>query len=131
MFCSIAAVLVAGCGGGGADDLPDLGLVTGTIKIDGEPTEDVSVTFSPADNGRASTGRTDADGNYELYFNSSTPGAIVGKHNVFVAGYVEFDPNAPDAPMIPPEGNVPRDYGNISKEVTVEPGVNDIDLSWP
>jgi hypothetical protein len=130
--CLIASCLaVSGCGGGGAGDLPDLGRVSGTVTIDGEPTPDVSVMFSPIQGGRASSGVTDSNGNYVLHFNATTEGAVVGSHNVHISSHVDFDPNDPNAPMMPPEGNVPSDYKNIEKQAEVKAGENDIDLSYP
>lgn len=121
---------LAGCGGG-PSDLPDLGRVSGTVTIDGEPTPDVSVMFSPVDGGRASSGVTDSSGHYDLYYNANTEGALIGQHNVHISSHVDFDPNDPEAPMVPPEGNVPSDYMNIEKQATVEAGENTIDLSYP
>jgi hypothetical protein len=123
-------VAVAGCGGG-ASDLPDLGRVSGTVTIDGEPTSDVSVMFAPVDGGRSSSGVTDSSGKYVLYYNPSTEGALPGVHNVHISSHVDFDPNDPEAPMLPPEGNVPSDYKSIEKQATVKAGSNTIDLSYP
>lgn len=128
--CTTLLLTVAGCGGSDRD-LPELGQVSGTVKIDGKEMEDVVVTFAPVKSGRSSTGRTDSNGNYTLYYLADSPGAIPGKHNVFVSSYVDFDPNDPDGPMVPPAGNVPPDYANIEKQVDVKAGDNEIDLSYP
>ncbi len=129
-FGLLTLIFALGCGGG-ANDTPELGQVTGTITIDGKALPDVAVTFSPVEGGRASTGVTDSNGNYKLMYNTTEPGAIIGKHNVFVAGKVDFDVNDPNAPMTPPEGNVPRDYANIEKQADVTAGSNEINLSYP
>ncbi|WP_339612583.1 hypothetical protein [uncultured Rubinisphaera sp.] len=125
-----SVLMLLGCGGG-SDDTPELGKVSGTIKIDGKELPDVAVTFSPVAGGRASTGVTDSSGFYELYFNSTTKGAIIGKHNVFVSGSVDHDVNDPNAPMVPPAGNVPKDYSNIEKQEDVKAGSNTINLTYP
>lgn len=126
---SIALVAIIGCGGSG--DTPDIGTVTGTITIDGKAMPDVSVTFSPVKGGRASSGITDSSGHYKLTYSSTVMGAKIGNHKVFVAGYVDYDPNDPEGPMEPPEGNVPKKYSEIEKRVEVKAGSNEIDLSYP
>lgn len=130
MMAAAIVLTLVGCAGE-AKDLPDLGTVSGIVKIDEKPTEDVIVTFAPVNGGRSSTGKTDSNGYYELQFNSTSPGAIIGQHNVFISSFVEHDPNDPNAPMVPPAGNVPRDYQNIEKQVEVKAGDNEIDLSYP
>lgn len=69
-----------GCGGG-AGDQPDLGQVTGTISLDGEPLTGVIVMFSPEE-GRQSVAVTDAEGKYELQYTGESKGAKIGKHDV-------------------------------------------------
>ncbi|QDU37705.1 hypothetical protein Mal4_20210 [Maioricimonas rarisocia] len=130
ILTAVLGLILVGCGSE-AKDLPDLGSVSGVVKIDGEPTEDVIVTFAPVSGGRSSTGITDSSGYYELNFNSTTSGAIIGQHNVFISSNVEHDPNDPEAPMVPPAGNVPRDYQRIEKQAEVKAGDNEIDLSYP
>lgn len=130
LLAGLLTIGFVGCGGGAAD-LPDLGRVSGTITIDEKPMPEVSVTFSPVDGGRSSSAVTDSNGYYELNYNASTKGAVIGTHNVFIAGYVEHDVNDPNAPMVPPPGNVPPDYRKIEKQVQVIAGDNTIDLSYP
>ncbi len=72
------AILTAGCSGGG----PALGVVEGTVKINGKPAPFVIVNFNPAEGGRSSEGVTDESGHYELIFNSESMGAMVGSHTV-------------------------------------------------
>ncbi|MFG0334227.1 MAG: hypothetical protein ACF8TS_12755 [Maioricimonas sp. JB049] len=127
---AVLGLILVGCGSE-AKDLPDLGSVSGVVTIDQKPMPDVVVTFAPVEGGRSSTGITDSSGRYKLNFNSTTSGAIIGQHNVFISSYVEHDPNDPHAPMIPPAGNVPRDYQRIEKQAQVNAGDNEIDLSYP
>lgn len=76
----IFVVIVAtGCGPSG----PALGTVKGNVTLDGKALPNVAVTFEPEAGGRASTGKTDASGNYSLIF-MDKDGAIVGKHKVRV-----------------------------------------------
>ena len=85
MIRSLAAALCVvslaclGCG----DDGPKLGTVTGTVTMDGTPMANVLVTFTPAEKGRSSNGKTDASGVYTLAY-SDGPGAAVGTHKVSV-----------------------------------------------
>jgi hypothetical protein len=76
---SVACLTFMGCGSGG----PELGEVSGTVTKNGEPLPDVLVTFVPVDGGRASTGKTDENGEYSLMYGTE-PGALVGEHQVKV-----------------------------------------------
>lgn len=113
------------------EDLPDLGKVSGTVTIDGNKLPNVVVTFAPQAGGRSSSGVTDSNGFYSLGFSAEAQGAMVGNHKVFVSSKVDYDPNDPDGPMVPPAGNVPSDYANIIKEASVSAGSNTIDLAYP
>src|SRR5208282_1635072 len=73
----IALFLSAGCGGG-----PAVGKVHGTVTLDGKPLPKAVVTFIPVGGGRQSSGFTDADGRYLLWFLGDRMGARVGKHKV-------------------------------------------------
>lgn len=76
----VAAALATVCGCGPSQD-SSLGLVTGTVKLDGAPVEGVVVMFEPVD-ARLSTGATDASGQYELWYTSNVKGAAIGEHVV-------------------------------------------------
>jgi hypothetical protein len=77
------ALLLAGCGGGAADDRPALAPVTGKLMLDGQPVPNADVQFSP-EKGASSNGRAGADGTFTLTYGDGTPGAAVGKHAVTV-----------------------------------------------
>jgi hypothetical protein len=47
--------------------------------------ENADVTFQPDGAQRASIGRTDLDGRYELAYKRGQPGAIVGPHTVRIS----------------------------------------------
>lgn len=68
----------AGCGGGGAPDQPDLGALTGTIKVDGAAKQGLEVSFQP-ESGRPSMATTDANGYYEMQYTANAAGAKIGK----------------------------------------------------
>lgn len=75
------AMTITGCGGGGPDDLPEIGQVTGTITVDGSPKANVIVAFQP-EGGRPSQGITDDQGHYELVYSRDANGAKIGKNLV-------------------------------------------------
>ena len=93
MYCAIRfvpvtlllALLAAGCGGG---DRPDLGRVSGTVKLGGEPLENAEVMFVPS-GGRPSMGVTNSNGHYELEYTVDAKGAVVGTHTVTISTYRE------------------------------------------
>ena len=81
IVCLLA--LLNGCSGS-PGDTPQLGEVSGTVTLDGEPLVLATVTFRPIDGGRDSTGETDGDGNYTLVYSTSSTGAKIGQHKVLV-----------------------------------------------
>jgi hypothetical protein len=89
--CLMVAVTAFGLIGCGGDDFkPPLGLVSGSVTINGVPAPDLKVTFEPQPQvgakslvGSGSTAITDAEGNFELqYEGAGNKGAVVGKHLV-------------------------------------------------
>ncbi len=82
LILPLLALGLSGCGGLG--DRPELGQVSGTVTLDGQPLAGVVVVFSP-DQGRPSRGKTNQDGQFELSYLHKTPGAKVGRHRVEIA----------------------------------------------
>lgn len=80
LLASLLSVSAWGCGG--PADLPDLGRVSGTVKLNGEPLPDATVEFTPEAKGRGSIATTDANGFYMLKYTNDYNGAVVGKHTV-------------------------------------------------
>ncbi|NIP86928.1 MAG: carboxypeptidase regulatory-like domain-containing protein [Planctomycetales bacterium] len=78
----LSLVLLAGCGGNPAD-YPETAPVTGTVTLDGAPLEGASINFVPA-TGRSSSGKTDAQGRYELHYTGTIEGAMLGPHRVMI-----------------------------------------------
>ena len=78
----VIAILVSltGCFGGSRFPIE---AVTGTITQGGAPVEGVSVQFQPTE-GRASFGKTDAQGRYTLQYTQDVNGALIGQHNVLL-----------------------------------------------
>lgn len=126
------------CGCGTPSDRPELGEVTGTITMDGEPLSEIVVVFNP-DNGRPARGKTDMDGMYELTYIGKTKGCKVGHNRVEIAPSEEGEEDSEDssdtenvgAAKRPLRGRVqvPARYNSKSElEVDVEPGKNVFDF---
>ena len=127
------AVVAAGC----SDALvePDLGTVTGSVKINGQPAPDVMVQFEPKGSGAGkanevgatSTGITDAGGNYELTYKGETKGAVVGMHTVRLTSAAGGGPAGGEAGVAPV--NIPANFNiESSIEKDVQKGENKIDI---
>lgn len=79
-------VCLVGCGNSG----PPLGLVEGTITLDGQPVEEAMVTFEPMNVGDSpsySHQKTDAQGHYKMIYKVDHFGVIPGKHRVTISTY--------------------------------------------
>ena len=130
IFLSLLPLLVVGCGGGGPDDYPDMGSVSGTVTMGGNPVSGAIVFFTPVDKAnRPSFGTTDDDGYYELRYSSTVDGAKVGEHSISISTYI---PPGPDE-----EGNIqpaqpetiPNKYNSKTELTkTVEAGSQTIDF---
>lgn len=94
-------------------ELPDLGPVSGTVTVNGDPLSGVTVNFSPLDDVRGkgaegpdrirtSSGVTDENGYYTLYYLGNVKGAAVGKGRL----WLEIR-SAADLKRVPPEWSSP------------------------
>lgn len=101
-FAVVFLASLAGCRNTG--DRPKLGLVVGTIRLDGQPLPDVRVVFKAAGT-RAAFGATDANGEYYLVYLRDIKGAAVGEHQVKL-----FDMNKPENAS--GFGRIPKKYGS-------------------
>jgi len=103
---------------------PDVAPVTGTVTLDGQPLEGVRVSFIP-DGSRGSTGKTDAQGKYELRFVGPQMGAKVGSHTVLITTSESSDDTGETS-----EERVPAKY-NAESELTAEvkPEAQSIDFA--
>ena len=84
--CAVVAAMLLSTGCGGEKpigDVPDLIPVRGKVTLNGQPLGGVTVTFTPVGpDGGTSTGVTDGDGMYRLYYGPSSLGAVPGSHFV-------------------------------------------------
>ncbi len=98
-LCALACVLVTlqGCGG---ETGPPLHAVTGTVNYKGQPVEGAAVAFHSENATKLATGKTDAQGRFELATNEPGDGAVAGKHTVSVTKIVgEADGGSGEASM--------------------------------
>ena len=79
----LSVVSLAACSSNDASEIQAIP-VTGTVTLDGEPAEGVSVTFFPADgtSGNGGYGTTGADGTFTLSNQMSSPGVPEGNYIV-------------------------------------------------
>lgn len=135
-FTLALSVSLLGCGGGGPDDMPDIGAVTGKITIDGKPAANLMVTFQPP-TGRPSYSTTTEDGSYELQYNKDTMGAKIGSNLVTIStssdggdGYEDGksfkETSLEDADAIPAKYNTLASE-NPDMKVDVVAGSNEFD----
>jgi hypothetical protein len=117
----LAIIQFAGCNSGPVP--PPLGLVKGKVTMDGAPAAGMSVIFEP-ENGRASTGLTDKDGNYTLDFDSAHHGAMIGKHKVRMTKNIDADPVALMSAKGPPQPIPVRYNDKTTLEAEVKAGEN-------
>ena len=81
---ALSLLSLGGCGGGGRKVVP----VSGVVKVNGQPTADLVVSFQPLggkideDTGRGSSAVTGPDGRYTLVYDGEKPGALTGKHRI-------------------------------------------------
>jgi len=110
-------VFVVGCAGG---DVPNLAKdVTGRVTLNGQPVADAVVLFEPQ-SGRPSSGKTDADGRFVLYYSETHTGAVPGQHIVRVSKMEE----EAGQELIPERYN----FGSTLTETVTMDGPNDFTI---
>lgn len=127
LLTSILIGSLAGCGG---SDVPELGDVTGTVTLNGQPVEGALVEFIPA-GGRPSSGVTDESGVYTLSYSPEVDGALPGRHSVSITTARARQGGEGDQPLIEakPE-TIPQAYNDeTTLSVEVEPGSNTHDFT--
>lgn len=68
--------------------------VSGTVKYNGAPVADATVTFSSTVSGRGASGQTNAQGEYKLTTFDSDDGAVAGDHLVTIVKLLASDGGA-------------------------------------
>jgi hypothetical protein len=92
--CMLLVMSFAGCAKTGADVAP----VTGRITLDGQPLASADIVFQPADSKPPSSGRTDANGHYQLVYKRGVLGGVVGSNTVQITISSDVVPNPPTIP---------------------------------
>ncbi len=117
----VLSFALAGCGRSG----PQLSRVSGTVKLDGQPLPEATITFIP-ESGRPSYGVSDGEGRYDLVYTDDLRGALPGSHLVRVSTHRTADSES--GTKAAPE-RIPIQYNAKSQlRKTVEPGANEIHL---
>lgn len=112
-LCAVL-VSVSGCSTG---DRPELGTVTGTVTLDGEPMPDAMVQFYQTGL-RPSKAMTKPDGSYELVYLRNIKGVALGTHEVYIDRVTEKE-------VTPKHLRLPVRYNDESTlTAEVEPGEN-------
>ena len=70
---AVLLLVLCGCGSSGPEIVP----VRGRVTLDGRPLENADVVFQAGGANRPSSGRTDADGSYQLMYKRGIEGARV------------------------------------------------------
>jgi hypothetical protein len=114
----VAGLLLCLLGCAQQGDRPPLGTVSGTVTLDGKPFPNVMVVFKPEE-GRAASGLTNSEGQYELEYLYKVKGCKVGPCTVSFM----YETGAEGGPPIPEK------YGGRStlKEEVLE-GANTFDF---
>jgi len=125
----VAALTLTGCSG--RSDLPDLGLVSGTVFYNGKPVPLAKVVFRPVgtDGGRMTTSITDSAGVYRLVYLEYPKriyGAKPGPQQVFISTQLHKDD-----PGGPKDETLPSCYhgGETVLKVDVKPGARQT-IDW-
>jgi hypothetical protein len=116
-FCFVLlAMSFAGCGKTG----PELAPVTGRITLDGKPLEKADVLFQPDGSRPPSSGRTDANGHYDLAYKRGVMGGTIGSNTVQITISSDVVANPP---------NIPARYNSESElKKEVKPGPNEFNF---
>ena len=126
---AIVLLLVVGCS---QPDTMPMAKVTGTVTYNGEPIDNVSVTFIPESGARPAAGLTDASGKFTLSTLDPGDGASPGMNKVALTETPDGSPPMPGEPGFdtwkPPVQRFPIKYANPEESgftATVIMGQND------
>ncbi len=130
LLITLATVVFGAAGCGSQGEMPDLGTVEGTVRLDGQAVAGANLSFYPVGGGRSSTAVTDAQGKYTLEYKSDSAGAKVGKHHVSVSTAVSPEGEVGDEDYKPgKKETIPSRYGPEGDlHFEVKSGANTIDI---
>ncbi|MCS7305831.1 MAG: DUF4198 domain-containing protein [Thermoguttaceae bacterium] len=114
-------VVLPGCGG---SDRPKTYPATGKVIYRGQPVPDAEVTFVPT-KGPMASGKTDAQGQFQLSTFSPNDGAVAGEYTVLVVKKEKYvDPRAPSSPYEMYRNLLPARYSSLQTsplKATIKP----------
>ncbi len=114
---AIGIILLAGCG------KSNVGIVTGTIMVDGSPAKDGSIAFFPVDGKSPTTGAEIRDGQYRAQVPLGAVRIEVRVPKVVGQRKLYNTPNSPVMPLF--EESLPAKYNDqTTLELVVQPGEN-------
>ena len=120
----LAGMLLVGC-----RKQYEIPSVDGVVRLDGKPLPDAVVRFIPQQ-GRASVGKTKADGGYSLQYTGKQRGAEPGRHTVVITS--EISPIGGEGNAVPVGGRkelLPARYHTkTGLTADVKSGANTIDF---
>ena len=87
----LLGLLFGGCRKSG----PELAPVSGRVTLAGKPLEKADIVFQPEDGRSPASGRTDAEGRYELAYKRGMMGGPVGQNTVQISVSRELVRNPP------------------------------------
>ena len=127
LFGLLLAFMMPGCSSTPSDQ-PDLGTVSGTVTLDGQPLSGANVVFKP-ETGRPSAGLTDEAGHYELIYVGETRGAMIGPHSISIT---TAQPASSEEESNLVEETIPAQYNTestLTEEVKAGENVFDFQLT--
>jgi len=111
----------AGCGG---SDRPKTYPAVGKVMYRNQPVQDAEVTLVPA-KGPMATGKTDAQGQFQLSTFAPNDGAVAGEHSVLIVKKEKYaDPKTPTSPYEMWRNVLPARYGSLQTsplKATIQP----------
>lgn len=141
---ALSGLVLCGCGGE-ASKRPPMGKVKGVVTYKGKPVSDAVVAFNQEHAPRAATGKTDAEGKFQLTTWDTNDGAILGTHKVTVTKSKSILGDKDPATMTPDEimkkmqenpkpaleNEVPAKYADVKTtplQISVEAGEKEIKI---
>lgn len=119
---ALMPAFLVGCGN------KNLGQVSGTVTLDGEPLAEATLIFTPITGGRPAAARTNSQGRYELIYDREDSGAMLGEHVVEITTADELVGEDDTVEKIAEK--VPTEYNLDSKlRATVKEGTQTFDFA--
>lgn len=119
----LSCALTVGCSGVASDawsqQRPKVVPVTGQVLYKGQPIEGATVAFTSNEGTQGATGKTDADGRFQLTTFELNDGAVLGEHKVKISKVEASSSWSPDAaedvrPQVQQRSLLPARYGDYN-----------------